>query len=94
MTAKPTWTDEEKFWRSIRQAALGLVDAIETFQLSGHIDTRTAEIRKQLKSYQRTYMYPPIAAEDVKERIAELIVKKAANEAAAVLTTEPECDKL
>ena len=81
MTTKPTWTDEEKFWRNIRQAALALVDAIQTYQLSEHIDARTAEIRKRLKSYQRTYMYPPIAAEDVRERTE-------------VLTTEAERDKL
>lgn len=86
---KPTWTDEEKFWRSVRQAALALVDAIETSQLSKHIDIRTAEIRKRLKSYRRTYMFPPIAAEDVRERIAELTAEKVVK-----LTTEQECDKL
>lgn len=89
MTTKQPWTDEEKFWRNIRQAALALVDAIETYQLSEHIDARTAEIRKWLKSYQRTYMYPPVAAEDVRERIAELTAERA-----EVLTMEAECDKL
>ena len=74
---KPTWTDEEKFWRSIRQAFLALADAVETYKLAGHIETRTAEMRKLLKLYQRTYMVPPIAAEDVRERIAEPAAERA-----------------
>lgn len=81
MTTKQPWTDEEKFWRNIRQAALALVDAIETYQLSKHIEARTAEIRKRLKSYQRVHTFPPIVAEDMRERVVEL-------------TTEAECDKL
>ena len=93
MTTKPTWTDEEKFWRSVRRAMLELVNAIETCKLGGHIDIPTSQVRKRLKSYQRTYMIPPIAAENVRERIAELIVEKAA-EQGVVLTTETECDKL
>ena len=64
MTPKPPWTDEEKFWRSIRQATLGLVDAVETYRLARHISVRTAEIRERLKSYQQ------------RERIAELTAEK------------------
>jgi len=77
MTAKPTWTDEEKFWRSVRQAALALVDAVETYRLARHIEIRTAEIRKRLKSHQRAYMTPPAAAKDVIEQMAELTAERA-----------------
>lgn len=93
MTAKPPWTDEEQFWRSVRRGLLELVNAIETCKLSEHVDIPTSQVRKQLKSFQRTYMYPPIPAEDVRERIAELIVEKAAEQAEA-LTTGAECDTL
>ena len=89
MTTKPTWTDEEQFWRDIRRAMLEMVNGIETCKLSKHIGTPTSQIRKQLKSYQRVYLYPPIAAEDVRERIAELTAEKVVG-----LTTEAECDKL
>ena len=89
MTTKPTWTDEEQFWRSVRRAMLELVNAIETGKLSKHIDVSTSQVRKYLKSYQQTYMYPPIAAEDVRERIAELTAEKVVE-----LTTKMECDKL
>lgn len=81
MTAKPTWTDEEQFWRSVRQAMLAFVDAVETYKLSKRIAVRTAEMRRQLKSYQRIDMYPPIAAEDVEKH-------------GEVLTTDPEHGKL
>ena len=94
MTTKPPWTDEEKFWRDIRRAVLELVNVIETCKLSEHIDMPTSQVRKRLKSYRRTYMIPPIAAENVRERIAELIVEKAAEEARRALTTGTECDKL
>ena len=56
MTTKPAWTDEEKFWRSIREAMLGFIDAVETYKLSKHIKTRTAEVRRSLKSYRRAYI--------------------------------------
>ena len=93
MTTKPTWTDKEQFWLDIRRALLEAVNVIETCQLSERVDVPTSQVRKQLKSYQRTYMFPPAAAENVRKRIAELIVKKAAKKA-AVLTTGAECDKL
>lgn len=93
MTTKPTWTDEEKFWRDIRRALLEVVNVIETCKLSEHVDVPTSQVRKRLKSYQRTYMIPPLAAENVRARIAKLIVEKAAEEA-RVLTAGTECDKL
>jgi len=89
MTTKPTWTDEEKFWRSIRRAMLELVNAIETCKLSEHIDVPTSQVRKHLKSYRQVYAFPPVAAGDVSERIAELTAEKAVE-----LTIEAECDKL
>ena len=89
MTIKPTWTDEEQFWRDIRRAMLELVNAIETRKLSEHVDTPTSKIRGWLKSYRRAYAFPPIAAENVRGRIAELTVEKAVE-----LTTKAECDKL
>ena len=93
MTTKPTWTDEEKFWRSVRRGLLELVNAIETCKLSERVDVPTSQVRKRLKSYQRAYMHPPVAAENVRERIAELIVEKAAEKGVA-LTMGTECDKL
>jgi len=89
MTTKLIWTDEEKFWREIRRAMLELVNTIETRKLSEHVDVPTSKIRKHLKSYQQTYMYPPVAAESVRERIADLTAERI-----VVLTTEQECDKL
>ena len=64
--------------RDARTALLGLVDVVE--RLMG-LEPRTAEIRKRLRLYRRTYPFPPVAAPDVKERIEEL-------------TTQAECDKL
>lgn len=88
--AKPTWTDEEQFWRSIRRAILELVNAIETWKLSRHVEIPTSQMRKYLKSYQRAaHLYPAITAEDVRERIAELTAEKVVE-----LTTQAECDKL
>jgi len=81
MTKKPTWTDEEQFWRSIRQAALALVDAVETYKLAAHVEIRTAEMRKLLRLYQRTQALPPVTIGEVKEN-------------AKVLTIDVECDKL
>lgn len=73
---KPTWTDEDQFWRNIRRALLELVNAIETGKLSEHVEVPTSQMRKHLKSYQRAYAFPPIAAESVRERIAELTAEK------------------
>lgn len=89
MTAKPPWTDEEQFWRDIRRGLLELVNAIETYKLSEHVDVPTSQMRKHLKSYQRAYAFPPLAAEDVRERIAELMAEKVVE-----LTTREECGKL
>lgn len=86
---KPAWTEEEQFWRSVRRAMLELVNAIEMCKLSKHVDIPTSQIRRHLKSYQQAYMYPPIAAGDVRERIAELTAEKVVE-----LTTQAECDKL
>lgn len=93
MTTKPAQTDEEEFWINIRRAMLELVNVIETCKLSERIDIPTSQVRKRLKSYQRAYAFPPIPAEDVRERIAKLIVEKA-TEQGVVLTTGTECDKL
>jgi len=89
MTPKPTWTDEEQFWRSVRRAMLELVNAIEVGKLSEHIDVPTSKMRGYLKSYRLAYAFPPIAAERVRERIAELTAEKVVE-----LTTKAECDKL
>lgn len=83
------WTDEEKFWREFRRALLELVNTVETFKLSGHVDVPTSQMRKYLKSYRLAYAFPPIAAESVRERIAELTAEKVVG-----LTTRAECDKL
>ena len=88
MTTKPPWTDEEKFWRSIRQAMLGLVDAVETYRLGRHVDVRTSKARELLKAYRRAYPFPPVTHKSVQECIEEL------REEAGVLTTDPERGKL
>ena len=85
-------TDNE-FWMAVRAAALSLVDAIEAHKLKDRIKIRTAEMRNLVKAYPFNYPFPPVAAEEVRERIAELIAKKAAEKAEA-LTTGAECGKL
>lgn len=68
---------------------LELVNAVETCQLSEHVEVPTSQIRKYLKSYQRAaHLYPAIAAEDVREHIVEWTAE------VEVLTTAAECDKL
>ena len=89
MTNKSTWTDEEQFWRSIRRGLLELVNAIEVGKLSERVDIPTSKMRKYLKSYRQVYAFPPIAAESMRERIAELTAEKVLE-----LTTREEYDKL